>query len=118
MLFIFFQRDIIRQEKDFPIDADPDISVFYQPGQDLLVRPFVSIDDRCHDHDFFPVSQGHDRIGHLLDCLLADRFAAFRAERFPGAGIQQAQVVVDFRDSPDSRTGIAARRLLIDRNSR
>ncbi len=82
------------------------------------MSPLSPIDDGCHNHDFFSVTQSHDGIGHLLDCLLADGLAALRAERFPGTGIQQSQVIVDFCDRPYSRPGIPARRLLIDRNSR
>ena len=67
--------------------------------------PLAAVDDRAHDHDLLPFAEGHDGVGHLLDGLLADGLAAVRAESVADAGIEQAQVVVDFRNRPDRRPG-------------
>ena len=118
MLLVLIQGNIVGQEIDFAVDADADIAVLDQFGQKFLMGPLAAVDDRGHDHDLFAFAEGHDSIGHLLDSLLADGLAAFRAIRFADAGIEQAQVIVDFRNRPDGRPGIAARRLLVDGNSR
>ena len=80
--------------------------------------PLAAVDDRPHDHDLLPFAKSHDGIGHLLDGLLANGFAAVRAESVADAGVEQAQVVVDFGNGPYCRPGIAAGRLLVDGNGR
>ncbi len=42
VLFIFIQGDIVGQEIDFAVDADADIAIFDQPGQELLVRSLLA----------------------------------------------------------------------------
>ena len=118
VLFIFIQGDIVGQEIDFAVDADADIAIFDQPGQELLMSPLSPVDDRRHDHDLLAFAEGHNGIGHLLDGLLTDGLTAFRAVGLADTGVEQAQVIVDFRDRPYCRPGIAARRLLVDGNGR
>src|SRR5260370_1418435 len=50
------------------------------------------------------------------DC--ANLVSAARAERAPSAGVQQTEVIVDFRRRGDCRSRIASRVLLLDRNGR
>ena len=118
VLLILVQGNIVRQQIYLSVDADADIAVPHQAGQHLLMRSLAAVDDGSHDHDLFPRAESHDGVGHLLDRLLADRLSALRAVGVAYAGVEQAQVVVDFRDCAYSRAGIAARRLLVDGNSR
>ena len=54
VLLILFHRNVVGQEIDLAVDADAHVAVLDQAGQELLVRPLAPVDDRRHDHDFFP----------------------------------------------------------------
>ena len=82
------------------------------------MSPLAAVDDRAHDHDLLPFTEGHDGVGHLLDGLLANGLSAVRAESVADTGIEQAQVVVDFGNRADRRPRITAGRLLVDGNGR
>ena len=88
MLLVLIQRNIVGQKIDFTVDADTDVAVLDQPGQEFLMGSLAAVDDRGHNHDLFAFAESHDGIGHLLDGLLADRLATFRAVRFTDAGIE------------------------------
>ena len=55
-------------------------------------------------------------VDDLLRGLLGDDLAAGRAVRRAGAGVEQAQVVVDLGDGPDGGPRVAAGGLLVDRD--
>ena len=63
-------------------------------------------------------SQREDAVDDLLRRLLGDRLAALGAVRPAGAGVEQAQVVVDLGDGADRRPRVARRGLLVDRDRR
>ena len=57
-------------------------------------------------------------VDDLLRRLAGDDPSAARAVRHADARVQQTQVVVDLGDGPDRRSGVARRRLLVDRDRR
>ncbi len=59
-----------------------------------------------------------DARGDFVHRIFANLVSAARAKRAPGARVQQTQVIVDFRCRSDSRTRIACRVLLLDRDGR
>ena len=60
----------------------------------------------------------HDAVDHVLHLLRFNRQAGSGGIGRPGPGEQQAQVVRDFGDRPDSGPGILGRCLLLDGNRR
>ena len=101
MLLVLFQLNLIVNVIDLPIDPDTDIAFMADMFEHLLVLPFLAPDDLGHDEHLRPFRQFLDLVDHLIHGLLCDRLAAFRTMRMPGPGIDQAQIVIDLRDSPD-----------------
>ena len=62
--------------------------------------------------------QRHRRIDHLADTLRLQRQAVVRAEGRAGAGVEQAQVVVDLGDGADGGARVVAGGLLLDADGR
>ena len=73
---------------------------------------------RRHDEQLRALRQRHDGIAHLLNGLLFNRLAAFRAIRATNAGKEQTQIIIDFRNGAHRRSRVAPRRLLIDGDGR
>ncbi len=65
-----------------------------------------------------PLLEFQHPVHDLLRGLPRDRAAADRAVRLAHPRVQQPQVVVDLGDGTDRRPGVAAGRLLVDRNGR
>ncbi len=65
-----------------------------------------------------PLRQRQHARGDFVHRILADFVAAIRAERAPGARIEQAQVIVYFRGRGHRRARVARRVLLLDGDGR
>ena len=64
------------------------------------------------------LGQQQDAVDDLLRRLALEPGAVVRAVLDADAGVEQAQVVVDLGDRADGRAGVAAGRLLVDRDRR
>ena len=84
--------------------------------EELPVLALPVADDRCIDGEPRAGRQGEDLLDDRVDRLSGDLPAANRAVRPANAREEQPQVVVDLGDRADSRSGIARRRLLVDRD--
>ncbi|MNN23898.1 hypothetical protein D3C81_1373100 [compost metagenome] len=71
---------------------------------------------RRQQHQFAAFRLGQYQVNHLTDGLSLQRDVVIRAARRTDAGVEQAQVVVDLGDSPDSRTRVMRGRFLFDGN--
>ena len=74
--------------------------------------------ERREDLNAGPVGPVEHGIGDLACALALHRASAVGAMRCTGPGVEQAQVIVHFRDCPDGRTRVMAGSLLLDRNGR
>ena len=79
---------------------------------------FLSAHNRSQNLDFGPLRQLHDFVHHLVHRLLADFPAAHRTMRDADAGVQQAQVVIDFGDGAHCGTWVFRGGLLVDGDCR
>jgi len=75
-----------------------------------LARPH----DRREDLEAGALLEFEHPVDDLLRGLAGDLLAADRAVRDPGAGVEQAQVVIDLGDRAHRRPRVARRGLLID----
>ena len=74
--------------------------------------------NRGQNLDFAPFRIGQDPFDHMLFADRFDHFACFRTVGDANAGIEDAQVVVDFGHRADSAARIACMGFLFDGNGR
>ena len=86
--------------------------------QRLRVRPLPPLHDRRENLHPHPVAEPDNLVDHLLRRLPRHRPPALRAVRMRDVGIQQPQVVVDFRRRRHDRPWIPARAALFNGNGR
>ncbi len=86
--------------------------------QELLVFPLPPADDRREHLEPGAFRQLQHLVHDLVGRLPADRSAAVVAVGVSDPSEQHPEVVVDLRDGPDRGSGVARRRLLIDRDGR
>ena len=103
---------------DLAVDARPHVAL---PGEVLeqgVVLALAPTHDRGEHLEAGALGQQHDAVDDLLGGLPLEPGAVVRAVLGADAGVQQAQVVVDLGDRADGRAGVAAGRLLVDRDRR
>src|ERR1700678_1806761 len=79
---------------------------------------FTAAHDRRIDDDAFSGSERKNTLHDLFSGLAGNRFAALGAVRHSDRCVQQAEVVVDFGNGADSRSGASAGGFLFDGDSR
>ena len=101
MLLGFRQLKFFRKIVDLAVHAHADIALLAGVLEHLNVLALLAADDRrkqLHARLFF---KRHQPINDLVDGLLVNLLAAFRAVRRADACPQQTHVVVDLGDSAD-----------------
>ena len=91
------------------------------PGEVLeqrLVLALAAAHDRRQHLEPSALGEQEHAIDDLLRRLAAEPGAVLRAVLDADAGVQQPEVVVDLGDRADRRAGVAAGRLLVDRDGR
>ena len=110
--------DVFFQVVDFTIGAHALETLLADVLEDLFVLAFAPLDDRREDLRARAIRQRLDFIDDLLGALGDDFRAANGTVRDADAGVEQAQIVVDFGDSADGRARVVADALLVNRNRR
>ncbi len=82
--------------------------------QQLFVLAFSSPDDGGEDHQPGVIRHRLDGAHHLVNGLLADLLAALGAVGDADAGVQQAQVIMDFGHRAHGGAGVVPGGLLVD----
>ena len=115
---IAFQFRGLGQRRHSPIHAHADVPLLLQILKQIAVLPFAALHQRRHDVNARALAQCHDAIHDAIARLRPYRRVVIHAMRRAHPRKQHAQVVVDFRDRAHSRSGVAPRGLLLDRNRR
>lgn len=118
VLFLLVQSRRIAQLIHLPVDAHADKAAFLQVFQELGVFALAPAHQRRHQGQARSLGQRENLVDHLVDRLLADFSAAFGTMRHAHPGVEQAQIIVDFRDRSHGGAGIAAGRFLVDGDGR
>ena len=118
MFLLQFQCWRVRKITDLTINAGADITLRGQTFQQLLMLPFTVTHHRRQNHHLAVFRLRQHPIHHLADRLCCQRQVVFRTTRFTYAGIQQAQVIVDFGDSADGGTRVMRSGFLFDGDRR
>ena len=103
---------------DGAVDADAHEAEALDGLEDLLVLASAVADDGREQHRARPRRLGEHGVDDLLHGLAADDLPAVQAVRDAGAGVEQAQVVVDLGHRGDGGARVLRDALLVDRDSR
>ena len=88
------------------VHAHADIALLAGVLEHLNVLALFAADDRREQLHARFFLERHQPVNDLVDGLLVDLLAAFRAVRRADARPQQAHIVVDLGDSADRRTRV------------
>ena len=102
---------------EFAVDAGAEVAVLRELFEFLAVGAFASSNDGREDHDAvvgLAELASEDGLNDLLAGLARDGFAALRAVGNADGAVDDAEVVVDFRDGADGGARGARGGLLLD----
>ena len=103
---------------DLAVDAGAHEALPGEVLEQRVVLALAAAHDRRQHLEAGALGQQQDAVDDLLRRLALEPVAVLRAVLDADAGVQQAQVVVDLGDRADGRAGVAAGRLLVDRDRR
>ena len=118
VLELLLEQRRLGQRHHLAVDPGPREALALQLAEQVGVLPLAAPHDRREHLETGALGQLEQPVDDLLRGLPGDRLTADRAMRAPGAGPEQAQVVVDLGDGADRRAGVAVRGLLVDRDRR
>ena len=118
MLFVFFERNILRKIINQSVNAGTHIPGTLCVFQHFAVLTLFPADHRRQKREPRPLRQLQNAVNHLVNGLLPDLAPAVRAVRNPDPRVEQAQIVINLRHSPYRRPGILRCCLLVYGNRR
>ena len=98
------------------VDPEAHVALRLHVGEQVGELALPVAHHRREDHEAGVGGQGERRVDHLADALRLQRQIVVGAVRRAGAGVEQAQVVVDLGDGADGRSRVVRGRLLLDRD--
>ena len=110
--------EIVFQREDLAIDPGADEAIPFDLFDHIPVLPFFAVDVRCQNHHCRSVRQLHQLFTDRLRTLRLKDLAALGTVGRAGVGVEQTQVVVDFRDRGDRGPGIGSGSALFNGNGR
>ena len=118
VLLLFLQGGRFGELVHDAVDPSSGIPLGLQGAEQVAVLAFSGPDDGREHLEPGTLLEFEHPVDDRLRGLPADRSPAHRAMRPTGAGIEQAEVVVDLGDGADCRPWVARGRLLVDRHRR
>ncbi|MNZ98192.1 hypothetical protein D3C78_1174690 [compost metagenome] len=118
MFFLLVELGSFVQLIELSIDSGADKTLRAQLFENRQVLAFALADDRRQQHQLAALRFGEDQVDHLADGLRFQRNVVVRATGDAHAGIQQAQVIVNFGNGADRRTRVVRGGLLFDGDRR
>ena len=112
------QRGALGQLDHLAVDPGPGEALLGQVVEEGLVLPLASPHHGGEHLEAGPLGQVEDAVDDLLRRLAGHGAPAVGAVGPAHPGVEQAQVVVDLGDGAHRRAGVAAGRLLVDRDGR
>ena len=114
VLLLLLQRRRLSQRVHHAIDPNPAVALGVELVEEVDELALAGAHHRRENLEPGALWHGQYLIDDLLRGLAGDPAAAYRAVRCAGAGVEQAQVVVDLGDGADGRAGVAVSGLLVD----
>ena len=107
VILALIKRGKIVHRVKFAVDANADIAILAEFFEFLAIGTFAAAHDRCEDHDAI-VGLGklplQDGLNNCLAGLPGDGLAAIGAVRHANGGVNNAKIIVNFRDGADGGT--------------
>ncbi len=103
---------------DHAVHPQPHETLRPQLDEEVGLLAFAPADHRRQDHQLGVFGQGEHRVHHLRHGARLQRQSVLRTVRRAGAGIEQAQIVVDLGDGADGGARVVAGGLLFDGDGR
>src|ERR1700733_8834987 len=117
VFFVTFQVNGVGEIAHLTVNAGAE-ALLIQFVEQVLELAFAATDDRRIDDDAFSGRERKNTFHDLLGGLARNRFAALGAVRYTDRRVEEAEVVVDFSDCADSRSGTMAGSFLFDGDRR
>ena len=108
------ERGPLGKLDELAVHARPREALLGEVVEERRVLALATAHDRSENLEPGALGQVAQAVDDLLGALAGDQPAAVGAVGLADARIEQAQVVVDLRDGPDRRAGVARRGLLVD----
>ena len=120
MAAFFVQADarIPAEVGDFAVDACADEALAAEFFDDVAVLSYLVAHDRGEEDEFALRWESEDGVSDFLRSLPADQFSRLRIVRHAEGGVEDAEVVVDFRGGCDGRTRAGRGGALFDGDGR
>ena len=116
VLLLLLELGRVGELDRLPVDPGPAEPLRLQGAEELDELPLAAPDHWREHLEAGALVELEHPVDDLLRSLPLDRGATDRAVRPPGAGVEQAQVVVDLGDRADGRARVLRRGLLVDRH--
>ena len=116
VLLLLLELGRVGQRMHDAVYADPAVTLAVELVEQVDELALAGADHRREHLEPGALVHRQHLVDDLLRCLLGDALTAHRAVRRAGAGIEQAQIVVDLGDGADRRARVAVGGLLIDRH--
>ena len=111
-------RGLVGEVVDLAVDERAAEALRLELAEQLEVLALAPADDGREDLEAAALGHREDAVDDLLRGLTGDRLTALGAVRAAGAGVEQAEVVVDLGDGADRGPRVARRGLLVDGDGR
>ena len=118
VLLLLLQGGRLGQRVHHAVDPDPAVALGVELVEQVDELALAGAHHRGQHLELGALLHRQHLVDDLLRGLPGDVFPAHRAVRSAGAGVEQAQVVVNLGDGADRRARIAVGGLLVDRNRR
>ncbi len=115
MLFIFIELYFLVEGANFPVDTDTGKSIFPRGAKPVFVLTLPPAHHRRHYLNLRPRLVRQQRLHDLIDRLGRYFFAALMTVWHADARKQQAEIIVNFGNSPHRGARIPVRCFLFDR---
>ena len=106
MAQVFVKGDIVSEVVEDTVGADSCVAVFLGVCEDFFMSAFFSADNRRENHEPLPLGELHYFVNDGVLRGLANLLTADGAMRNSETCIKQAEIVIDFGDSADSRARV------------
>jgi hypothetical protein len=116
VLLLLVEPDVVVERQHDPVHPHPREARLAHRVEHVPMLALALLDQGGQDQELGARRQLLDLVDDLLRRLLGHRAAAVVAGEPPDPGPQHAQVVVDLGDRAHRGAGVAARRLLLDRD--
>ena len=116
VLLLLGQGLHVHQSLQDAVDADAREALTLESVEAFSMLPLAVFHDGREQHEAGLVGQLPDLVDHGLGIAPSHCFAAVNAILFANAGVEDAEVVVDFRDGPDGGARVTAGGLLLNRD--